>query len=118
MKSNKFFLRLFLIIAVTLTVTVNIIGVWGIIKLKNKAPIYVNVKIGEINDEIKGKTEELTTIDAVPLCVKILIAYNIAMLLVIIYDIKRLQVYKYLEQQFDSRTIESKLSDIKEKHDS
>ena len=107
MKTNKFFLRLFLIIAIGLTVLVDTVGIWGIVKLRNKVILTREIKVGVIHDKERGEIIEEATVDAIPFCIKILIAYNIAMLLVIIYDIKRLRVFSKLENHINQITTET-----------
>ena len=107
MKINKFFLRLFLIIAIALTIIVDTVGIWGITKLRNKIILTREIKVGVIEDKERGEIIEEATVDAIPFCIKILIAYNIAMLLVIIYDIKRLRMFSKLEKHINQMNTET-----------
>ncbi len=108
MKINKFFLRLFLIVTITLTVVVNSIVVWAIIKYQNNNMSFTaTIKTGETKDEIYGTIIEESNVELQPFFVKILIAFNIIMLLVIIYDLKRITTLKKFE---------NKLNEIKESY--
>ncbi len=101
MKVNKFFLRLFLIIAITLTVVVNTIVIWGIIKSEHKTSLTATINIGEVEDEVYGTRIEQANIELRPFFIKILISFNIIMLLVIIYDLKRIAILKKFENKIE-----------------